>query len=228
MIAVALMLAVASATPSVADAERAFAAMAGRDGQWTAFRATAADDAVMFVPAMTNAQAWLKGRADPKLPYVWGPGRTVTACDGTLAVSSGGSVRPGGTSFGVFTTVWKSTPDGWRWVLDQGHDTPSQVVNPAAPIETRASCRNARRAATAATDPGRLAPDLVVQRDKALPSGDRTALPPAADWPVLNGGRSRDGTLRWEVRGNDGTHMLAIHRWTGRRFELARLELSAP
>ena len=39
--------------------ELAFARAAREDGQWTAFRAFAADDAVMFVPEPVNARDWL-------------------------------------------------------------------------------------------------------------------------------------------------------------------------
>ena len=54
------------ADPSaVIAAELAFARLAQEKGQWTAFAATAANDAVMFEPQMVLAQAWLKGRANP-------------------------------------------------------------------------------------------------------------------------------------------------------------------
>ena len=41
------------------DAERGFAVRAQRDGQWTAFRATADADALMFVPQPVKAQELL-------------------------------------------------------------------------------------------------------------------------------------------------------------------------
>jgi hypothetical protein len=45
---------VAATTPaqSVIEAERAFGAKAQQEGFWTAFRATAAPDALMFVPGL--------------------------------------------------------------------------------------------------------------------------------------------------------------------------------
>ena len=54
-------------SPTAIDAERAFAADAQQRGQWTAFRATATEEAVMFVPQPVNAQAFLKdeGPAEP-------------------------------------------------------------------------------------------------------------------------------------------------------------------
>ena len=82
----ALLLAAApvSAPMSAIDAERAFAADAQKNGQWTAFRNSAAPDAVMFVPEKVNAQAWLKDRADPPVSVFWWPGRSYVSCDGSV------------------------------------------------------------------------------------------------------------------------------------------------
>lgn len=229
MIAVALMLAVASATPSVADAERAFAAMAGRDGQWTAFRATAAPDAVMFVPGMVKAQDWLKGRADPPQAVAWLPASTLTACDGSLAVTAGPWTSSRGQ--GAFLTIWRATSGGWRWVLDQIHETPRPLPTPVASVDKRASCDDAAKAAGALTT-AVVAADLVIQRDKAMPDQDRSSLPATLDeaWTRLSEGRSADGTLRWVVDGDavSGRRMLVIHAWNGRVFDIARVELSMP
>jgi len=60
------------ANPSaIISAEIAFARLAQEKGQWTAFRETAAKDAVMFDPQPNLAQAWLKGRADPPVAVKW-------------------------------------------------------------------------------------------------------------------------------------------------------------
>ncbi len=232
MIAViALLAAAAPVSPSVADAERAFAAMAQKDGQWTAFRATAAPDGVMFVPAMVKAQDWLKGKADPPESVKWAPARTLTSCDGTLAVSTGGWTNNGGKAHGVFTTVWKATPDGWRWLLDQGHDTPKLLTVPAAPKEARASCSGLPAAGGERTEV-QPADDVVVQRDNAMPDGDLRSLPQGADedWPLIASGQSTDGTLRWESHGDakTGRRSFAVYRWNGTLFELARVELNLP
>jgi len=204
--------------------------MAQKDGQWTAFRATAAPGAVMFVPGKTNAQDWLKGRTDPKVSIAWGPVRTITACDGSLAVSAGAWTGRDGVSHGVFTTVWMVTPAGWRWVLDQGHDTPAAIPVPAKPVESRASCANIAKAAGAMTEIWP-ADDVVVQREKAMPDSNLRALPQdGEDWPVIDSGRSGDGTLRWEAHAGpaDAGHSLAVYRWNGQLFELARVEHSIP
>ena len=106
---------------SAIDAERAFAADAQKNGQWTAFRQYAAPDAVMFVPEKVNAQAWLKDRVDPPTRVYWWPGRSYVSCDGTVAVNTGPWVRGYGKSVGYFTTIWMRQADGsWKWIYDAG------------------------------------------------------------------------------------------------------------
>ena len=76
------------ADPSaVIAAELAFARLAQEKGQWTAFAATAANDAVMFQPQMVLAQQWLKGRANPPVAVKWQPHQVWSSCDGSLARS---------------------------------------------------------------------------------------------------------------------------------------------
>lgn len=109
------------ADPStILEVELAFNRLAREKGQWTAFRETAADDAVMFAPEMTLAKDWLKGRADPSAPVQWQPQRIYVSCDGRTAASTGGWEQPDG-SVGYFTTIWRlDRKGGWKWVLDHG------------------------------------------------------------------------------------------------------------
>lgn len=113
------------ANPSaVVAAEIAFAREAREEGQWTAFREFATDDAVMFVPEAVNAQEWLSGRADPPRSVDWQPHQVWASCDGSLSVTKGAWQRPDG-SVGYFTTVWErqgrpGEDEEYRWVLDQG------------------------------------------------------------------------------------------------------------
>ena len=68
---VALLIALQAASPVPAipataiDAERAFVHDAQTIGQWTAFRETAAPEAVRFVPQRVNARDCLKSQKDP-------------------------------------------------------------------------------------------------------------------------------------------------------------------
>lgn len=114
----------------VVATELAFARAAQEDGQWTAFRAYAADDAVMFTPQPVNAQEWLKGRADPPQAIAWQPHQLWSSCDGSLAVTKGAWQLPDG-SVGYFTTIWRRQEDGtYRWVLDQGDNLDQPLVEP--------------------------------------------------------------------------------------------------
>ena len=109
-------------TAAVVAAELAFARAAQDKGQWTAFAEYAGEDAVMFVPQPVNAQAWLKGRANPPQAVRWQPYQVWSSCDGSLAVTKGAWQRPDG-SVGYFTTVWQRREKKkleYRWVMDQG------------------------------------------------------------------------------------------------------------
>ncbi|WP_030540139.1 hypothetical protein [Sphingobium sp. DC-2] len=101
---------------SVFAAELAFNRLAREKGQWTAFRETAAEDAIMFVPQRVLAKQWLKGRADPPRPAAWTPSTIYVSCDGTLAASTGNWTQPDGTA-GYFTTLWRRDKKGqWKWI----------------------------------------------------------------------------------------------------------------
>ncbi len=128
------------------QAEREFALRAQTEGQWSAFRATAADDAVMFVPQPVNAQSWLTGRADPPRSVAWQPHAVFVSCDGRMAATTGAAQWPGG-GHGMFTTIWQKQPDGeWKWIAD--HGAPLTVARTARPsvAESRARCDRARAA----------------------------------------------------------------------------------
>lgn len=139
MILAALLL--QTVVPQTAvDAERAFNRAAQERGQWTAFRAFAAENGVMFVPQPVKAQDWLKDRQDPPRPVEWWPTESYVSCDGGVAVNTGGWVRPDG-SVGYFSTVWQREPDGsWKWRVDHGDTLKVARERPAEPRVVRASC----------------------------------------------------------------------------------------
>lgn len=161
-----------AAADQVIAAERAFAASAASGGQWTAFRATAATDAIMFAPQPVNAQQWLAGRADPPASVRWQPADVWVSCDATLAVTTGPWQRPDGTH-GYFTTVWQRQDDGgWKWVLDHG-DILAMPATAAAGVQTHVPPCPMHWAGTPVT------------------------LPPD---PLGPSGASRDGSMRWTAR----------------------------
>jgi len=226
-----LMLGLAGAAASVADAERAFAAKAARDGQWTAFRATATDDAIMFVPERVNAQSWLRGRADPPKPVAWAPAATATACDGSMAVTIGAFREPDGTT-GRFAKVWRRQADGgWKWALDQG--APARVKPPEELKQrvVKPDCANAAKARGRELSPLETlvimgAPVPPGSSLQAWPQTDESPLPPGSSlqaWlqtdelPLLAHGKSDDATLQWAIRGNQtGKRRLVAWLWDGR------------
>lgn len=191
MIAALLLMATAPAAPMTAiDAERAFAADAQKQGQWTAFRKYAAPDALMFTPQPVNAQQFLKDKKNPPVSVYWWPGRSYVSCDGKVAVNTGPWVRGYGKLVGYFTTVWVRQNDGsWKWIYDGGDalDTPRAEGGDVAPVV--ATCGK---------------PEFPSVRINAAP-------------PSKQGfGQSPDGTLDWEwtVR-QDGSRLLIVHQWNG-------------
>lgn len=121
MILALLAVAALPVNRPVAATERAFAAAAQREGQWAAFRRFMGPGAIMLAPGVVKAADFLAGRAEAPAAVQWAPERTITACDGSLAYSSGPWVSPTGKQSGRFHTIWRKQADGtWRWIYDGG------------------------------------------------------------------------------------------------------------
>jgi hypothetical protein len=231
VIALAALLLGAAPAQSVADAERAFAATAQAGGQWAAFRATAAPDAILWAPGPVNAQRYLAGLPEPSVKLAWRPAHTITACDGTLAYSTGPFTRGGET--GTFGTIWRHGPDGWRWIYDNGHDGAAPPAS-AGVVEDRSACGSPPRGGPGLDDT--LAPQsatalaggalagVIVASDGALPATFNLAAPAAE-------GASADRTLFWRVSpitgGKVGARLLRLWSWDGRRYRLVVLDYSS-
>ena len=174
--------------------EIAFAHAAREDGQWTAFRSFAADDAVMFVPGMVPAKDWLASRDDPPAAAQWQPHLVVMSCDGRTGATTGALQRPDG-SVGYYTRVWhrpNKRGGQWEWVLSHG-DTP------AAP---------------------RPEPDFV----KTQIANCKIDIPTVTDNPLAKPGsierRSDDRTIIWRATvGADGSRVVTVDLWTGSAYE---------
>jgi hypothetical protein len=214
----ALLLAATAVPAGAAQAERAFTAKAQRDGQWTAFRAFADADALMFVPEPANAQGWLAGRADPAIAITRSAARIFTACDDSLAVSTGPWMQ--GTAHGTFTTVWRHQRDGgWKWLFDHRRDTPYASPARKSAEVSAPSCGKGEAAALhppegvhlkgALLDAALLltafgAGDMIVQRDGMVPAQDGAGLPRVKVGQPIARGCSDDGSLCWESVAIDG------------------------
>lgn len=173
----------------VIAAERAFADLAQSAGQWTAFRATATADALMFVPSPTNAQGWLAGRADPLQSVRWQPHSVIISCDGSLAATTGAAQWPDG-SHGYFVTIWQRQADGgWKWVADMGGPVAEPLDARAQPNVRIANCFRP----VAARDDGR-----------------------HTDATAFHSGQSGDRSLSWTVNAwADGSSTIIVWLWDG-------------
>jgi len=208
----------ANPTAAIA-AEIAFAQLAIEKGQWTAFRETAAPDAVMFAPAMVLAQAWLKGRANPLVSLRWQPHQVWSSCDGSLMVTTGAWQK--GEGAGWFTTVWqRQQGGGYRWVFDHGDGLEQPLAEPDMIAAKIADCPERRSASSGGPPPG--------ARDRRPQRPAKT--PPVPFDPAARQGRSDDGTLTWHVTSDAaGTHdFTANMRTEGEMREFRKEHVAAP
>jgi len=198
-----IFLSVAVAPPTAVDAERAFSRQAQQRGEWTASRAYADADAVMFTPQVIWARDFLKGRKDPPVATRWSPNASYVSCDGRIAVNTGPWRSADGRQSGFFTTVWQKEKGQWRWTAHGRHSLKRAIPTRTTPVVRKGSCRG--RA------PG---PPLM-----ATPT---TKKGPAGVAPDDFGrGYSNDRTLGWDwrVRPNGVRHFRTF-LWTGRRYTL--------
>lgn len=176
-------------------AESAFARLAREKGQWTAFAATATDEAEMFVPQRVAAKLWLKGRANPPQAVQWQPSSVWMSCDGSAGVTFGG-YQAGGSN-GWFSTVWQRQrkKGDYKWVLDQGGDLTAPLARADFITGKVADCPPRPR-----RDPLADAPPKPKRGDPPPPPRPLAGPIPALTAPAgsdSKDGRSIDGTLAW-------------------------------
>jgi len=178
---------------SVIAAEIAFNRLAQEKGQWTAFRETAADDAVMFVPQKILAKDWLKQKADPPASVSWSPAIVYVSCDGRLAASTGNWTRPDG-SVGYFTTIWRRDKQGrWQWILDHGDTLATPRPTPEFLTGKVATCKRGERMAGP---------------PEGKPPGGKGQVPPP------------DESLLWSAEvAPDNSRRVTVRMWTGDAYE---------
>jgi len=193
---------------AVLVADIAFARAAQADGQWTAFRETAAPDAVTLIAGPALALDWLKDRADPPQAARWNAQRLFMACDGRTGAASGVLTFPDGP-VGSYTSIWqnlekpRAKKPKWRWVFNHGSLTPAPVSEGDMISSRTAVCTGEPKKLLEGVQMGPLA------------KGDEIAAPTAS------GARaSADGTMvwRWNVRA-DGSRTVTIDLWNGTGFD---------
>ena len=201
----------AAAAPLTAiDAERAFAADAQKEGQWTAFRKWADPTAVMWTPQAVWAHDFLKDRKDPATAVRWWPSHSWRSCDRRTAVNVGPWQLPNAS--GRFITVWMRQPSGdWRWTADGQLPAAATFTIPRQPVVRTASCANPRLRTA------RVAQEYARQINRTAPPGDSGYA------------RSADGSLlfNWTVAA-DGLRRTRVQLWTGRQFVTAHDEVTRP
>ncbi|MBA3942249.1 MAG: hypothetical protein C0520_13660 [Sphingopyxis sp.] len=170
-------------------AEIGFARLAQDKGQWTAFRETAAPDAVMFVPERVKARDWLKTQKDPAEAVKWQPHAVYVSCDGNSGATTGAWQK--GPAHGYFSTLWLRDPRSGKinWVLDHG----DELATPRA------------------------APEFIASKQAVC--GSRPAVPIEAggEGEDMAVGLSGDQTLSWTstVRA-DKSRRLTVRLWDGK------------
>ncbi|MBA3510803.1 hypothetical protein [Sphingomonas sp.] len=199
-----ILATVGAATPTAVDAERAFSRDAQRKGQWTASRAYADPDAVMFTPRAIWARDFLKGRKDPRTAIRWSPNASYVSCDGRTAVNTGPWTTADGRQSGFFTTVWQQEKGQWRWISDGRHTLKKPLAARKMPIVRKGSCRGR------APGPPLMAPPSTKKGPGGVAPDD------------FGRGHSADRTLGWDWRvGPSGVRRFRTYLWTGRAYTLA-------
>ncbi len=170
-------------------AEIGFARLAQDKGQWTAFRETAAPEAVMFVPQRVMARDWLKSQKDPAEAVKWQPHAVYVSCDGNAGATTGAWQK--GSANGYFTTVWLRDPKKGKlsWILDHGDGLTS----------------------------AREAPEFIASKQAVC--GSRPAVPIEAggEGEDMAVGLSPDQTLSWtSIVRADQSRRVTIRLWDGK------------
>jgi hypothetical protein len=182
-----LLLAVAAATnPTAVEAEQAFSRNAQRNGQWSATRAYADPDAVIFMPQAVWARDFLKGRKNPKAAIRWSTNASNVSCDGRMAVNTGPWRSADGRHAGFFTTVWQQEKGQWRWISHGRHTLDKAITPRAVPAVRKGSCRGrapgpplmaspSTKKGSGGTAPTTLAVDTpTIERSDGTGASDRT------------------------------------------------------
>jgi hypothetical protein len=203
------------ANPSaVIDAEIALGRLAREKGQWTAFRDTAARDAILFAPDRVGAAAWLKGKPNPPVAMTWQVHEVWMSCDGSYAVARGAWQQPGtgqSGSGGVYATIWQRQPGrgGYKWVLGLREATATPPEAPDMIPAHVADCSNRPRRPAQGGKP-------------SSPPKELATIDPAD-------AQSNDGTLRWVATlDGKGAGSFVVSRWNGSGYvEAERILLSA-
>ncbi len=120
---------VAQSPEALANAERTFAAKAGRVGARAAFLSYLADDSVVFTPRAQAGQIYHAARSEDGSALAWGPTYVELAASGDFGISTGPYTLvpkkdPSNQLNGHYLSVWGMRQGRWQVLLDVGitHD----------------------------------------------------------------------------------------------------------
>jgi ketosteroid isomerase-like protein len=206
---------------SLVAAERSFAAAALRDGTRDAFLGHMAEGAIVFSPHATPARPLWTARAERPGLLGWAPALAGVSRAGDLGYTTGPwtwrvAADSPVVARGSFVTVWTRTPQGWRFLLDDGvaydsvapwPDTVAVASRPGSRTWRTVGVVGALRALDRA-DRGMDCPSTLFLRQQHAPAIG--AAPPGAE-PVAalapeGGGVARSGDLAFTYgrAGKDG------------------------
>lgn len=125
ILAAAVSASAQTVVEKIVEAERAFAAMAEKNGVKAAFLANLSDDSIIFQPDRTNGKQYWENAKIPEFYLSWFPIYADASANGTVGYTTGpwefrsekGS-EP--TAFGDYVTVWEKRGDVYKAVVDIG------------------------------------------------------------------------------------------------------------
>lgn len=213
---------VPSSSPSViVAAESRFARMAREEGQWTAFRENATEDAFSFTPNLQSVAQWLDGVKDPKQADNWDPYHIIMSCDGSIAAARGAWQSADGASGGYYTAIWQRQKKGdYKWVFDHASDEAPADGDPSAVTSQRGDCQRLPGTAVGAepANAGAFDETAVLQRGRRSKKAKKPKRPDRlASIISLQGarksvsGRANDRSLLWKAeQWPDGRRTLTV------------------
>ncbi len=166
--------------------------MAQEKDAYSALLATAANDAILFLPEPSKAKPWLKTQS-PLINTSWQPHKIYLSCGGKSGVVTG-AIKWRDID-GYYTTVWHYFPKAsggseWRWLLSHG-DRVEHALKKVKSVQIQTASCEYEPPATIIT------PDVGVQMKQGL---------------------SRDQSLSWTWQYfPDKSHILVVKLWDGEK-----------
>ncbi|WP_052768861.1 hypothetical protein [Aurantiacibacter marinus] len=191
----------------VAAADIAFARQARDEGQWAAYRATAASDAVVHGEnGPVPVEDYIAGRSNPPVSNAWTPNTIWASCDGTLAVTFGRYQVPDG-DVGSYVTVWELQSDrSYKWTYDV-----RSLDNPQPELEAGPDIPEGEDVIIV---PGMTSIEGRVAECVLPENNSGSTIPELSQGTTGGFGQSDDSSLSWQwFHHSDGTRAVTVDWW---------------